>query len=918
MSSVKIPIQVDVDPGAAEKALAQLTSDMNKMGASIAQANKQTFNPVGKTAMADLLKMQAQFESLVKISGDFRKRLKETGQQGMDFFSLDFAKLYSDPSSRARQMRKAFDYVTNGVAGGFSAPAAPAPAPGGGGSGGGNGRSGGGSGGGGNNGGGNAGGGNTPASTWGSAGRKILGSGLRSLGGAGSAAAGAMEGMAGGIAGPMILANLVAHGVSAVVGAVKEKIGAAQQLDIGYDTLKRQTGDVGVGFERLKVSLQDASWSFSATYEETLKVADAFAHAAGTFGKATEHLAGEAAIAGGFARSFGIDPARSAQFFGTMRANGVTSDENGSKKLALMVGEAVAKSGSSAKMDDVLEAIASFTQQQTRFGMASANTAGWLGEFTGLTASHTPGTDPQAVAALLSSVNSAIQHGGNAGEAGQNFMYRALGSRNGLDPIQTQILQEQGLAGTMGGTFGVGSEWETFSRKYHVRSPSLGASSGQMNFTSIMDSLKANYASNPELMLSAMSRMFGISVNQAMKLADVDPVRVNGTASRLSRLKLDLSKVNATGIERLTSIEANGSLSSDEKDRQFKDVYDKNQEKTPGTEVRDAVSGVQKAITDMADKLVPLTTSILNGITYMAGGNGKMSQRQIEQAVNKAERDDSVGQINAKADAARKAARAAKQEFQAKGADLYQKTTDMRLSPAERAAAQKEYDRLKSAADTSGIDAEQKSATELADQRLAARNGTPGTQGGLRNASWLRAAAAETDRLDKLPAGTTMAQFERESQFDPAALSAKGAMGLAQVMPDTLAALEKQLGRKLNPYDPKDAVIIQRELMRQNMAKFGNVSDALKAYNGGWDKSKWGNAETSAYAPGVIGRASEFASAPMPSGAGGKGGAADGDNRKQWFAFEHNIQLTMPNGQPAGSLRTVSTAGPSGNPYGTN
>jgi soluble lytic murein transglycosylase-like protein len=916
MSSVKIPIQVDIDPGAAEKALAQLTSDMNKMGASIAHANKQTFNPVSKAAMADLMKMQAQFESLIKISGDLRKRLRDTGQQGADFFELKWDQLYSDPNSRARQMRKAFEYVTHGVAGGFSAPAAPAPAPGGGGCGGGNGgRSGGGSGGG------NNGGGNTPASTWGSAGRKILGSGLRSLGGAGSAAAGAMEGAAGGIAGPMILADLIAKGVSAVAGAVKAKIGAAQQLDVGYDTLKRQTGDVGVGFERLKVSLQDASWGFSSTYEETLKVADAFAHAAGTFGKATEHLASEAAIAGGFARSFGIDPARSAQFFGTMRANGVTTDENGTKKLALAVGEAVAKSGSSAKMDDVLEAIASFTQQQTRFGMASANTAGWLGEFAGLTGSHTPGTDPQAVAALLSSVNSAIQHGGNAGDAGQNFLYRALGSRNGLDPIQTQILQEQGLAGTMGGTFGAGSEWATFANKYHVRSPSLGASSGQMNFLSIMGSLKANYASNPELMLSAMSRLFGVSTSQAMKLADVDPVSVNGTASRLSRLKLDLSKVNATGIERLTSIEANGSLSSDEKDRQFKAVYDKNQERTAGTEVRDAVSGVQKAVTDMADKMVPLTTSIMNSVVFMAGG-GKMSQRQIEQAVNKAERDDAVGQINADADAKRKAARAAKQEFLAQGPELYQQTTDMRLSAAQRVAAQQQYDRLKAAADTSGIDADQKAATAIEDQRLEARNkyNTPGTQGSLRNASWLQSAAAETDRIDKLPSGTTMAQFQQESQFDPTAVSGKGAMGLAQVMPDTLAALQKQLGRKLNPFDPHDAVVIQRELMRQNMAKFGNLPDALRAYNRGWDKSKWNNPETQGYAPAIMSRVSDFANVPMPKDADTK--AADTgkgvDNRKQWFAFEHNIQLTLPNGQSAGSLSTVSTAAPSGNPYGAN
>lgn len=909
MAGVKIPVEAQFSASDIDKVLAQLTQDVNKLGSTVGAANKVKFNPIDKATMADLQKVQAQFDSLLKISSDFKKRLKDTGQSGSDFFNIDFSRMYSDPNSRARQMRKAFEYVTAGTGVSFKEIDRPAPPerPNGTYWGAGRPRDGGG-------GGGSGGSGNTPASTWGSAGRRILGSGLRAMGGGGGAAAGAIDGAAGGIAGPMILANLIAQGVSAVVGAVKAKIGAAQELDVGYDTLKRQLGDVGVGFEALKVSLKDASWSFGATYEESLKVAQAFSQAAGSYAKDAKTLAGEVAIAGGFARSFGIDPSRSAAFFGQMRQTGVTSDENGSRRLALMVGEAVAKSGTSAKMDEVLAAIAGFTQQQARMGMAAPNVSGFLGEFAGLAGSHTPGTDAQSVANLLSTVNSAIQHGGNAGDAGRNFMYMALGKRNGLDPIMAGALQEQGMFGTMGGAFGSGSALARFGQQYGVRMPSLGASSGQTNFSSIMAGLKKQYARNPELMLSAMSNMFGISLNQAAALASTSEKGVTDTSSRLSRLGLDLSKVNATGIERLTTIGSDSSLSEEEKDRQFKDVYNKNQEKTAGTEVRDAVSGVQKAITDMADKMVPLTTSILNGITYMAGG-GKMSQRQIEQAVNKADRDDAVGQINAKADTARKAARAAKQEFQAKGPDLYRKTTDMRLSPAERAAAQTEYDRLKGAADTSSIDAEQKSSTELEDERLAARNkGTPGTQGDLRNASWLRTAAAETDRLDKLPAGTTMAQFERESRFDPTAVSGKGAMGLAQVMPDTLAKLEKQLGRKLNPYDPKDAVIIQRELMRQNMAKFGNVSDALKAYNGGWDKSTWGNAETRAYAPGVMGRASEFA-APIPGGADVK--AAAGDNRKQWFAFEHSITLQYPNGQPAAPATQVSKEVGAPRPAGT-
>jgi soluble lytic murein transglycosylase-like protein len=900
MAGVKIPVEAQFNASDIDKVLSQLTQEVNKLGSSVGAANKVKFNPIDKATMTDLQKVQSQFDSLLKISADFKKRIRNTGQEGADFFELKWDQLYSDPNSRARQMRKAYEYVTHGTGASFKEIEQPAPPsrPGGGG----NGSSGGGSGSGG-------GGKNTPASSWGSAGRKILGSGLRAMGGAGGAAAGAIEGAAGGIAGPMILANLVAQGVSAAVSAVKAKIGAAQQLDVGYDTLKRQLGDVGVGFEQLKVTLKDASWGFGATYEETLKVADAFAHAAGMFGEEAKTLAGEVAIAGGFARSFGIDPTRAASFFGQMRQTGVTTDENGSRKLALMIGETVAKSGTSAKMDEVLEAIAGFTQQQARMGMAAPNVSGYLGEFAGLAGSHTPGTDAQSIANLLSSVNAAIQHGGNAGDAGRNFMYMALGKRNGLDPIMTGALEEQGMFGSVGSAFGTGSAMARFGQQYGVRMPTLGASSGRTNFSSIMEGLKKQYASNPELMLSAMSNIFGISLNQSAALATTSERSVTDTSSRLTRLGLDLSKVNATGIERLTSIGSNSSLSEDEKDRQFKEVYDKNQEKTPGTEVRDAVSGVQKAITDLADKLVPLTTSILNGITYMAGG-GKMSQRQIEQAVNKAERDDNVGQINAKADADRKAARAAKQEFQAKGPELYQQTTDMRLSTAQRAAAQQQYDRLKAAADTSGIDADQKAATAIEDQRLEARNkyNTPGTQGSLRNASWLQSAAAETDRIDKLPSGTTMAQFQQESQFDPTAVSGKGAMGLAQVMPDTLASLQKQLGRKLNPFDPHDAVVIQRELMRQNMAKFGNLPDALRAYNKGWDKSKWNNPETQGYAPAIMSHASDFANAPVPKDADTK--AADTgkgvDNRKQWFAFEHNITLQYPNGQQAAPLAQVT------------
>lgn len=106
---------------------------------------------------------------------------------------------------------------------------------------------------------------------------------------------------------------------------------------------------------------------------------------------------------------------------------------------------------------------------------------------------------------------------------------------------------------------------------------------------------------------------------------------------------------------------------------------------------------------------------------------------------------------------------------------------------------------------------------------------------------------AKQDRALNLPVGLTKAQLMVESRLDPTLISPAGARGLAQVMPDTQRSLERRVGRKLNPHDFEDSMLMHHEVMRENLAKFKDVDAALKAYNGGWKPEKWGNAETSAY-----------------------------------------------------------------------
>ncbi|AKM29403.1 hypothetical protein AB870_03520 [Pandoraea faecigallinarum] len=118
------------------------------------------------------------------------------------------------------------------------------------------------------------------------------------------------------------------------------------------------------------------------------------------------------------------------------------------------------------------------------------------------------------------------------------------------------------------------------------------------------------------------------------------------------------------------------------------------------------------------------------------------------------------------------------------------------------------------------------------------------------------------DQLDKaqanddtlgIPRGTTARQIGVESEWNPNAVSNKGARGYVQVMPDTLLAVQARVGRALNPSDFDDALTLHREVMSENLRQFGNLPDALRAYSAGWRRDRWNNDETNAYVPKVLG-----------------------------------------------------------------
>jgi hypothetical protein len=113
-----------------------------------------------------------------------------------------------------------------------------------------------------------------------------------------------------------------------------------------------------------------------------------------------------------------------------------------------------------------------------------------------------------------------------------------------------------------------------------------------------------------------------------------------------------------------------------------------------------------------------------------------------------------------------------------------------------------------------------------------------------------------------------------ESTGNPNAKSGAGAIGYTQLMPDTARGLG------VDPYNPRQNLIGGARYLKQQLDRFGNYSDALRAYNAGPGavQRSHGYAETNAYVQRILGgsnppatRGTRTAPASSP-GAGGLGG----------------------------------------------
>jgi hypothetical protein len=644
---------------------------------------------------------------------------------------------------------------------------------------------------------------------------------------------------------------LALTGIGGVMAMAGSAVDSATEEAVGLDTLKRRAGDLGVSFDKLRQESRGATSGMGLTYVEAARLGQQFAKTAGDLRGAD--IGGAIRSGTAFSRSFGLDPAEGVQFFGVMRRLKVSGDDQSNRRLALSIAEAIEKGGYTAKADEVLSAVADFASIAARTTFQTPNVGGFASYLTSLMKTGYPGLDPSGAAALLGTADSSLRHGGGMGEAGMNFTHAALSRRtSGLNnPILAMALAGGGLFGTTRGTFGKGTP--------------LGDSLGNTgiglddvtNLEKVRGMLRSQYGSGPfgrSLRLEAMKNYFGLqSLQGAAALDMMSPEDLGGAGRLVGAAGLDITKMNETGFAGMASLAG----------------------------MRD-MGGLRKMLGGIRGRAdIPDSDKIRLESAVQGGDFGK-AQLEFARVLGSHGQESTPGA-----------------EVRESIADLKKALTD--IGTPLLGAMNVIRDSVVAMANVM--------APKVATGRSSISTAIDsGSRASAREA--MVQGLAETDKMLGLPRGFSARQIEAESHFRPGARSGKGALGLAQVMPATLARLEQKLGRKLNPDDPNDAVLIHRMLMGENMGKFGNALDAARAYNSGWDKSKWNNPETNAYIARLGGT-------PLPAGdPNGK------HERERGLSINLGLtgEVSLPVNDQAG--RTMGTANVrpfvAGTPTGTN
>lgn len=742
------------------------------------------------------------------------------------------------------------------------------------------------------------------------------------------AIAGAQEGGAVGGGLGLLRGGLIGAGV---LGALKIGQGVSEGYDMAkdrntsLDELKRQMGDLGVSFNRLKEMSTLASDGLNINQKEAAKLAVEFNQLSHGAEKTPEGLTGAVRSGVGLSQAYGLQPSAGVNFLAGMRQ---IDPRQNNRELAVMLAETIGKAGMASNAESVMQALQSLSASTARLSLSAPNVTGFAGAYGSLMGSGTSGMTHEGAVGILSQANSAVASFGGMGDAGRNFLYGAINAKGAMNPIDAMALAEGGMFGSRNSVFG--DEHSAIHQFYksqglHPEKLAGGPNGDVTTFESIRDHIKEQYkGQDKRLMLDGFKGVMKLSsLGNASQLFNMPIEQISGLGKIVKRSGLDINSINTSGLQTMTKIGAAGtpdelkriyadmekrtgpgSLNGDDKaawdkakggsfdvmqDALVKIAASKDMQQTEASQTLAGMKAIEKAQTDVGDKLiVPMNT--MRDVMVMAFGGGK-GTKSIHEAFLKGERDDINSTYDKQSD-----------EVKAK----YAKYKDDLLHGSSASAADKtkvfnEYTAREKAA-LATINASRSSELSAVDA-----NGKP-----------IPAPAAAADKPGQVaPASAAVskdAQIMQESggvNLNPDGSlirSKKGALGIAQVLPSTGASPGFGI-KPLRSYSVEDQLAFRNDYMDVATKRYGgDRQKALESYNAGiprTDKAiarygdNWSShmpKESQDYASRIMNAENGFT--PMP-GAGGKTKQAANDTLH--ITIEAPVPIHAPDGKVVGT-----------------
>jgi hypothetical protein len=502
---------------------------------------------------------------------------------------------------------------------------------------------------------------NTAVPGGGGIGGRIVGRGFAEAAGSegGLLSAGGLGRMAAGLG-----IGALAFGAVKAVGAIKDKVGDAQDESTAYSDLRHAMGQATTDFDTLRASLRDAAHGLGVANNEVVQLGSQFAKIAGVAPGHERGLGDDVRTSIGFARSYGLDPSQGVGLFGTARHFGATSNDSENRRLAMMIGDAVAKAGSFAKMDEMIAAVTGFTERAARSTLGAApDMSAFLDEMSKLTGLHMNGLDTKGAANIVGQMTNTWHAGGGMGEASKNFRMRSFtNALPGFTAFDLDYVNAMDPNSTVAQAFGHDSSAYRIASTRHDKKrmaqlDTYVKKSGNRRLQDIdVDSIISEYGNDTTQLVSAIANHTGLSIPQAnaylearssgrtigttearLRSAGVDPSSVHGDYSMLAQL----TGADAKGLRDT----ARGYLKDESLPAGLRgklqgitnDATDGNEQgietlrtaliqiaaavsapKDEGQRVREAVVDLKNVTQDMAAHLVPMTNDVREGILAIA------------------------------------------------------------------------------------------------------------------------------------------------------------------------------------------------------------------------------------------------------------------------------------------------------------